>query len=82
MIIRKGLSGITMEINTAYCDAGRLASIIGDGNLTGQTVFILGSIPRNYVTVVAVELSDGRATAIAPDKLELIGCLDVSVGVI
>lgn len=71
-ITRKGLSGINITINTAYRDAGRSATIAGDGNLTGQTVFILGFILQHYVNTVAVELSDGRVTATAPDKLRVV----------
>jgi len=71
IINRKGLSGIGITIDTAYHDTGRSAIIAGDGNLTSQIVVILGFILQHYVNTVAVELSDGRVTAIAPDKLRL-----------
>lgn len=71
MITRKGLSGITIQIDTAHCDAGHQATVASDGDLTGETVLILGSVPRHYVNTIAVQLSDGRMTTMAPEQLEL-----------
>jgi len=68
VITRKGLSGITIQIDTAHCDAGHQATVASDGDLTGETVTILGSV--QHTTALAIKLFDGKVTTKQPEQVE------------
>lgn len=63
--IYKGLSGLDIEVNTAYRDVGRRATIA-----TGIQVQVLGFATRNLYNTLAVRLPNGKVTAVAPEELQ------------
>jgi len=70
MITRKGLSGLDVQIDTNHPLAGMKATVTDDGQLTGQTVRVLGYVPRNYYNTLAIELPGGRVTTKSPEQLD------------